>query len=275
MFYRFLAIVLLVCIVAVHAEDLYDNNSPVNKLNNMNFAKRITNNRKKGISIVHFYKEKDVFSSDFSKEYEEFTINNKGMYEFGAINCDTNADICKNEGITDFPTFRIYPPHPIPVVDISKKDYSLKLLLKKAASFVENKVIEITSVNHDTFIKDNPSKAKVLLFTEKEGVPVMFKALSYNFDKTLFFGIIRNSESSLVKKYKVKNFPSVFLVNPGDKARLYEGDINYYGISNFINVYSELFDFGDAQKAAQESAAAKPWMSDKLPELNKASSKDI
>jgi len=147
--------------------------------------------------------------------------------------------------------------------------------MKQASKFIESKVIEITSVNHDTFIKDNPSKAKVLLFTEQKDVPSIYKALSYNFDKTLFFGIVRSSESNLQKKYKVKKFPAIILVNPGDKPRTYEGDINYYGISNFINVYSEIFDFGDQSSEPTENAAAKPWMSAALPELTKSSANDI
>ena len=275
MFSKILAFAFIVCICISSAEDLYDSYSSVSKLNNMNFAKRITNNRKKGISIVHFYKENDAYSVDYKQEYENFAKNNKGMYEMGAVNCDTNSDICSKEGVTEFPTFKIYPPHPIPVVVINQNEYSLKSLLKKASRFINSKVIEITSVNHETFIKDNPSKAKVLLFTEKKDIPTIYKALSYNFDKTLFFGIVRSSETSLQKKYKATKFPSIYLVNPGDKPRKYDGEINYYGIANFINVYSEIFDFGDQEGEPTQNAASKPWMSETLPELNKASSKDI
>jgi len=52
----------------------------------MNFAKRVTNNRKKGVTIVHFYKEHDIFSTQYKQEYEDFAKNNKGMYDLGAIN---------------------------------------------------------------------------------------------------------------------------------------------------------------------------------------------
>jgi len=158
---------------------------------------------------------------------------------------------------------------------LDKDTYSINSLKKKAGGFVENKVIEINSVNHNTFISDNPGKSKVLLFTDNKGVPTIFKALSYNFDKTLFFGIVRKDETALAKKYKVTKFPALFLIKPGEKALPFDGEVNYYNIANFINIYSEIFDFGDNAEKPIESAAAKPWMSDKLPELTKDSANDI
>ena len=39
---------------------------------------------------------------------------------------------------------------------------------------------------------------KVLLFTNaKKGTPFVYKTLSYNFEKTLQFGLIRESEDAL------------------------------------------------------------------------------
>lgn len=259
-----------------YAEDLYDHTSAVGVLNKMNFAKRVTNNRKKGIKIVHFYSVDDGVSADHKKELEKFNKDNKGMFEILAINCDSHTDICEKEGVTSYPTYVIYPPYPMPTVTVKKEGYSLNKLIKKASKLLENKVIEITSVNHDTFIKDNPGKAKVLLFTENEGIPSMYKALAYNFDKTLFFGIVRSSESSLAKKYKVKSFPSIFLVKPGEEPLKFQKEkLNYYNLADFINIYSEIFDFGDATTKDVVSAATKPWLSVRFPELTKESSGDL
>ena len=164
----------------------------------------------------------------------------------------------------------------MPTVTVKKEGYSLNKLIKKASKLLENKVIEITSVNHDTFIKDNLGKAKVLLFTESEGIPSMYKALAYNFDKTLFFGIVRSSESSLAKKYKVKEFPSIFLVKPGEEPLKFQKEkLNYYNLADFINIYSEIFDFGDSSAKEAVSAATKPWLSVRFPELTQESSGDL
>ena len=56
-------------------------------------------------------------------------------------------------------------------------------LKKKAAKFISDKSIEISANNHKTFIEDNISTPKVLLFTNsKKGTPFVFKALSQHFD---------------------------------------------------------------------------------------------
>lgn len=51
-----------------------------------------------------------------------------------------------------------------------------------ASKFITNKAIEINSNNYDTFISDDPSKPKVLLFTDKKGTPLIYRALSSHFD---------------------------------------------------------------------------------------------
>lgn len=65
-------------------------------------------------------------------------------------------------------------------------------------------------------MNENVGKPKVLLFSDKKGIPAIYKALSSHFDKTLQFGLIRNGESGLVSKYKVKSYPSVFLIKDKD-----------------------------------------------------------
>lgn len=52
---------------------------------------------------------------------------------------------------------------------------------------IGDRVIEITSTNHDVFKNDNPGKPKVLLFTDKAKTPIVYRALSTYFDVSLLF----------------------------------------------------------------------------------------
>jgi hypothetical protein len=105
------------------------------------------------------------------------------MFRFGAVDCDGNSSICVKEKVSEFPVFRIYPPHPIPHVDVLvDENFSIEKLKKTANRFVNNKTIEITNTNIDAFLDDNPMKPKVLLFTDKKGIPVVYKALSDFFE---------------------------------------------------------------------------------------------
>ena len=89
--------------------------------------------------------------------------------------------------------------------------------------------------------------------------------------------MIRDSESGLAGKYKVKSYPSLFLIkNKEAKAQKYEGtDFSYQAIFDFINIYSETFVFKDTNEEEVKSAASKPWLSDRVPRLSGDSANDV
>ena len=47
-------------------------------------------------------------------------------------------------------------------------------ILKLAAKYVHNNIVEVNEVNINTFVTENPSVPKVLLFTEKKGFPLVY-----------------------------------------------------------------------------------------------------
>ena len=60
-----------------------------------------------------------------------------------------------------------------------------------ALKHIGDRVVPITSTNHDVFKDDNPGKPKVLLFTDKQKVPIVFRALSTYFDVSFcFFSLV-------------------------------------------------------------------------------------
>ena len=70
----------------------------------------------------------------------------------------------------------------MPVVDFSPENFDIGKVRKAATRDIENKAVEITQNNLDTFLKDAPTKPKVLFFTDKEkAVPLTVRALSKNF----------------------------------------------------------------------------------------------
>lgn len=200
------------------------------------------------------------------------------MFRIGAVECNEFADICAKEGITEFPTYRVYPPFPVPHSDLQSGDDGIDTdkLKKMAFRHIGNRVIDVTSANHDVFKDDNPGKPKVILFTESKKAPIVLRALSEYFDQTLLFGMIKSEEADLVRKYKVTSFPSLFILKNDEKQpiKFEEGDFNYSDIFEFINTYSETFVFGQ-QTEATESAASKPWLSQPIPFLSKDSADEI
>lgn len=199
------------------------------------------------------------------------------MFRITALDCEEFGSLCTKEGVTKFPTIRVYPAFPAPTQDYEDDTIDFEKVKKLAARFVGNRVVEVNQNNYDTFINDNPGKPKVVLFTDKKGVPLIFKALSAHFDKTLIFGLIRDSEQGIVAKYKVKSFPAVFLIKEKDgKPLRYEGkEYSYQAIFDFINIYSETFVFRTNNEEAIVSAASRPWLSEKVPQMTSDSADDI
>jgi DnaJ family protein C protein 16 len=116
------------------------------------------------------------------------------MFRVSAIDCEDFTSLCTKETVDKFPLFRVYPAFPAPTEDYQEDTVDFDKLKKLAAQFVFSRIVEVTGNNHDTFITDQPGKPKVLLFTDKKGTPLIYKALSSHFDKTLLFGLIRDSE---------------------------------------------------------------------------------
>ena len=141
-------------------------------------------NRDKGISIVQFYKDDDSGSKRDKGQFEKFSIEYKKMFRIGSVECNEFNKICEEQGITDFPTYRVYPPFPVPHADLQSGDSELDTdkLKKMAFKHIGNRVIDVSSTNHDVFKDDNPGKPKVLLFTESKKAPIVYRALSEYFD---------------------------------------------------------------------------------------------
>lgn len=161
----------------------------------------------------------------------------------------------------------------MPTVDI-EGELSTAEILKQSAKYVRSNVIEVTSGNAETFIKESPSVPKVLLFTDKKGIPLIYKALSVSFEKKLFFGIVRSDEENLAKKYGVKTLPQIVVVKANEnKPKLFKGEMKFQPIHEFLNIYSEAFVPGGG--SSSDSTATKSWLTEVVPELNRFSANDI
>lgn len=55
----------------------------------------------------------------FAKEFDEWVHEYNGVFRIGAVDCDEYAKLCADEGVTVFPSFKIYPPTPIPTTTLT------------------------------------------------------------------------------------------------------------------------------------------------------------
>ena len=186
-----------------HDGELYDaGRSTLINLNPMNFDTQITNNRNKEIiAFIHFYSPDDGKSNQLKEVFVELDKEYSGMFKLAGLNCKKFKDLCAKQGVTDYPTYKIYPPLPAPPMKYEGKVEG-KYIISYLSRFVGNKVQELNNNNFDEFIHDKPNIPKVLLFTNKKNIPLIFKRLSLHFDVSkkiyllifiLFFFIIEKN----------------------------------------------------------------------------------
>jgi len=69
------------------------------------------------------------------------------MLRIGAIDCDEFSKICEKEKISQFPSYRIYPPFPAPIQDhvAIEKELDSDVIKKMALKHIGNRAIDITA----------------------------------------------------------------------------------------------------------------------------------
>ena len=250
--------------------ELYEKTNPdVFFLNNQNFDKQVTKKRDKSVSIVHFYKKRD--NKAWANEIKELAKDWQGVYVIGVIDCEVNKAACDAQDVTTTPTIKVYPPLPAPV-QIYEGEVSGKSLNNFCARFVPSLAVDLSEENSETFLNEKPSMPKVILFTEKSGVPTLFKALSSTFEGKMLFGVARPEDKTLVSKFKVKSYPKLVLYKTStSKTHEYNGELKFRGIFDWLNVFAETFVSG----GQEEILSTKPWMNQGIPQMVRQSADEL
>jgi hypothetical protein len=92
------------------------------------------------------------------------------------------------------------------------------------------------------------------------------------------FGLVRDTEEGLAKQYKIKAFPTLYVIKDGKPIKFDGKAFTYDKIFEFINVYSQVFidpTNMDNNAEPKQSAAAKPWLITSVPQLTSNSGNDI
>ena len=167
----------------IHEGELYDaGRSSLINLNPKNFNTQITNNRNKDvISFIHFYSPDDGKSNQLKEVFYEFDKEYGGMFKLAGLNCKLYHDLCRKENVIEYPSFMIYPPLPAPVMKYEGK-IDVKHIFSYLGKFVDNKCVELNNNNFDDFINSKLNIPKILLFTDKKNIPLIFKRLSLAFN---------------------------------------------------------------------------------------------
>jgi hypothetical protein len=238
--------------------------------------------RDSAVSSLWFFNEDNKADQAFLDDYNKVAGELKGMAKVCAISCTEFPAFCEKQGVKETPSVMLYPPNPIPAFKYDGK-LEHKPLASKISKFMPDKTERVTKENVDTFVTTDPSKPKVILFSNKKSVPTIWKALSTEtvFKRTVKFGFATEEDTDLVQRFKIKKFPAI-IMQRGSKAEVkeeYKGEMKFLDIKDWVNLHSES-GMGDKLAGAaggkEESVEeSKPWLVQEVPELTAKSHQDV
>ena len=115
-------IALCLLLLIANSKPIYDyHNSYITQLTQINFKDQVTKIRQNTnyVSVVHFYKYDDGASLGRLEEFMNWVNEYNGVFRIGGVDCDESPKICNDEGVTVYPSYKVYPPTPIPTTTLT------------------------------------------------------------------------------------------------------------------------------------------------------------
>merc|ERR1719394_1612140 len=149
----------------------------IQQITQTNFDGVIGKFRDSAVSSLWFFNGDSKADSSFLEEYNKVAGDLKGMAKICAISCTDWPVFCDKQGIKETPAVMVYPTNPMPAFKYEGK-LEAKSVAAKVARFIPDFSVKLTKDDVDSFMTTDPSKPKLLLFSNKKMPPTIWKALS-------------------------------------------------------------------------------------------------
>lgn len=173
-------------------------------------------------------------------EYKTLAEKMYGIIKVGAVECNEDEELCEEFSVYSVPTILVFTED---LKDDGER-YSGKMDWKSISNYATRKmqsfVSVVTTEIYNDFIQRDPSKYKVLLFTERKSTAPVYKALSKQFKDKLLFGEVRKTETELINEFGITKFPTLLVVtDPIEHEKdVYEEELRMDRLTKFLNKYS-------------------------------------
>ena len=167
------------------------------------------------IWFVYFFKSKDEGFENMNNKIKEIASQCYGIFNFGAVNCKDDEEICEDNSVYSTPKILYFPESANESEEEYKGNIDFQSIFKYGAKLMQNFVRIINKDNYNDFMTTHPERYHVLLFTSKKTTPPLFKSLSKDYLNHLSFGEVRQTQTELIKTFNVDKFPTLMVVtNP-------------------------------------------------------------
>ncbi|CAD7966931.1 unnamed protein product [Amoebophrya sp. A120] len=234
------------------------------------------------VSSVLYFKSSNKGDAAFLEKYNEVAKKTKKMLKIAAMDCDEAAKHCERVGVKETPHLQLYPVTPRPHFKY-EGEMEAEAILKQLYKLIPgDKVTPLTTAEEfGTFKRKNPTKPKIVLFSDKKKAPTILKGLSTDsvFTRTVEFGFVFATEADAVMNEagaKKKKLPAVMLIAKGKQQWYKEKDLSFSALHEWINVNSES-GMGDTVKGVDGASEveAEEVEYEKVRELHSKSAQEL
>ncbi|GBG67933.1 hypothetical protein CBR_g1052 [Chara braunii] len=249
----------LVGILASPAAGLYADDGLVKVLTEKEYVQDVLEGP--DMWLVEYFKSDCHLCVQVVPEFVKVANSLKGIVKVGAVNCDTNRDLCIHAKIKLFSWDRKKNPYTGKYYKDEPADYNgrsnSKAMTEFATDSLPMKFITLVSsagpsgsdeaaasederrsASASEFLRSNPSIPKVLLFSKKDSVTPLYKGLSLRFRGRMAFAQASSSDAELAAQFNVTNFPTLLLIDQHGERFSYKGSLKAVLISEFLEPFA-------------------------------------
>ncbi|PHJ24555.1 thioredoxin domain-containing protein [Cystoisospora suis] len=126
-----------------------------------------------------------------------------GCMQFGAINCARFRNLSVCDEASHYPTLLFYPTKDKQAKPLEYRgERTAAALVRFASENVPSTAVVLTDGSFEEWIATDPLLPKVVLFTDKKGIPPLFKFLSYQMKTRISFGVIFKNQLKLLQAFR-------------------------------------------------------------------------
>lgn len=254
---------------------LFPKNSPVVQLSASSFRKEVLDIEKP--TLVAFTAPWCGHCQKLGPEYDGAARSLQGIVKFANIDCDVegNKPICGRYGVQGFPTIKLFPPTKNRVPRDYQGERSGKALIDYAVAALPHSVRKLKAEELAPWISTDPSRGKVLLFSNKPTSSPLYKSLALDFRKSMSFAFARGDQAPVtnaaratlgLKIQGTNDLPVLVFFPPRADGQeefqkgsfdTYEGKLKYDLLKTWLDDIKAKYDIQDASPEPSASKAAK------------------
>jgi len=217
------------------------------------------------MTVVMVYDNEGANSQAVAPVLEQVADRYKHFFVFVGVDCTEDEKMCPPKVKEVLPALTAYVPAGVnPYTQkplVYTRDYQGPVSPKDIGDFLIKNMHflgEMLDLDNEEWFFGSKELNKVVLFTDKEHVPPLFKGLASKYRGRLEFGVVFKNQTDLLADFKVSAFPTILVV--GEETEEYEGAIHFEDISDFLDSYAaaEKHELRSKTRTQQEEHREKP-----------------